>query len=560
MSYLIRGFFSAFFLLSALPSLAQTVPDAGVLLQQIEQKLNPIPSSQRIAPTPEPLKKLTGETVIVTAFKFSGNTRLSNEVLQAVVAPYLNRPLDFAQLQAVAARVGSAYREAGWIVRAYLPQQEIADGVVTIEIVEAVFGGAKFDGTPATRLANAIIQKYVETAQPVGEALNARAIDRVLLLLSDVPGAAISGNLREGLAAGQTNLVMSAADKALFSGDVSVDNSGSRSTGIAHVSGGFSLNSPFGRGDQLSSQLMLSDGSSYGRLAFSVPLGYQGWRAGLSGSSMNYRLVAPEFQAINGLGASSSVGLDANYPLIRSRLKNLFLALNYDHKYFNNMANQATTTQYRVTTISAGLNGNVADTFFSGGMNSFGLTWVQGNVNLNGSPNQLADAATTQVNGRFNKLRYSASRQQTLTESVALYAAFSGQLASKNLDSGEKFYLGGSNGVRAYPASEGGGSDGQLLNLELRTRLPYEINLTGFYDWGHVTVNRNNSFVGAPLLNNFSLQGVGASVGWLGKTGFSLKATLARRIGSNPNPTAAGKDQDGTLYKNRVWLQAAMPL
>jgi hypothetical protein len=41
--------------------------------------------------------------------------------------------------------------------------------------------------------------------------------------------------------------------------------------------------------------------------------------------------------------------------------------------------------------------------------------------------------------------------------------------------------------------------------------------------------------------------------------GLNFKATLARRIGDNPNPTPAGDDQDGSLVKNRIWLQVSMP-
>jgi hemolysin activation/secretion protein len=49
-----------------------------------------------------------------------------------------------------------------------------------------------------------------------------------------------------------------------------------------------------------------------------------------------------------------------------------------------------------------------------------------------------------------------------------LYASFSGQRASKNLDSSEEFFLGGPNGVRAYPQGEGAGDEGWLSRLELR--------------------------------------------------------------------------------------------
>ncbi len=75
----------------------------------------------------------------------------------------------------------------------------------------------------------------------------------------------------------------------------------------------------------------------------------------------------------------------------------------------------------------------------------------------------------------------------------------------------------------------------------------------------HVTGNRDNDYVGAAAVNSYSLKGAGLSVAWLSGFGLSLKASWARRIGANPNPTLAGNDQDGSLDKNRFWLQAKLP-
>lgn len=113
--------------------------------------------------------------------------------------------------------------------------------------------------------------------------------------------------------------------------------------------------------------------------------------------------------------------------------------------------------------------------------------------------------------------------------------------------------------MRAYPASEAGGSNGQLLNLELRARLPLGVGLSGFYDWGHVTVNRNNDFAGAALINGYVLKGAGLGLAWSAPARLTLKAVWARRIGSHPSPNLNGSDQDGSLHKNRFWLQASLP-
>ena len=147
-----------------------------------------------------------------------------------------------------------------------------------------------------------------------------------------------------------------------------------------------------------------------------------------------------------------------------------------------------------------------------------------------------------------------------ITDSVSLFGSLSGQAASKNLDSSEKFYLGGASGVRAYPASEGGGAEGHLLTLELRWRLPEGVNLTTFHDSGSVTVNRNNEYSGAASPNDVSLRGSGLSLSGQLASGLSVKLTWARRQGKNPNPTASGNDQDGSLKYNQLWLTTSLPL
>ena len=53
-----------------------------------------------------------------------------------------------------------------------------------------------------------------------------------------------------------------------------------------------------------------------------------------------------------------------------------------------------------------------------------------------------------------------------------LFSATAGQLADKNLDTAEKFYLGGPGGVRAYPQGEATGDQGYRLSGELRLLVP----------------------------------------------------------------------------------------
>lgn len=548
--------------LSPILAVAQTPPDAGSLLQQIDRE-RALQLPRRIAPErpaePTPMRPTPGAVVTVREFRFAGNTLLSTEQLLPAVAEYLDRPLDFTQLQAAAAAVAKVYREAGWIVRAYLPAQDIQDGIVTIQIVEAVFGKVLIEGQPARRVDSARVIAIFVARQKPGDRLNTAALDRALLLADDLPGVTIVGSLQPGTAPGETDLVVKLADEPLIIGEAGLDNTGSRSTGSERLSANINLISPLGLADTLAFSGIHTEGSDYGRLGASFPLGSDGWRVGANASYLAYQLVAPEFAALDARGSSSTRGLEASYPLVRSRLKNLFLAVNYDWKRFDNESSGTTTSRYELAAATVAINGNLFDNWGGGGASSASLAWAAGQLDLAGSPNQAADAATTRAAGHYTKFRFNLSRQQVLTDDLALFALYSGQLASKNLDSSEKFYLGGANGVRAYPANEGGGSEGEMLNLELRWRLPAGFTLTGFHDWGRVTVNRDNDFAGAPTLNRYHLKGHGLALAWQTPLGANLKAVWARREGDNPNPTTTGRDQDGSLDKDRFWLSASIP-
>ena len=533
------------------PAQAQGVPDAGALRQQIEREFDATPLPPAAPPTPAetpPRTPAPGEaTVAVKQFRFAGNTRLDDEALQAVVAPWRDRTLGFEELQRAARAVAEAYRDAGWIVNAFLPRQDVTDGTVTVQVVESTFGGARLEA-PAPTLVDPIHPMgLIEARQAVGEPLRVEQLDRGLLLADDLPGVRVSGALEPGKEAGQTALAVRMQDEPRIDGGVFVDNSGPRATGAARIIGGVGLNSPLKLGDRLRVDGMHSEGSDFGRLAYNLPIGRDGWRVGVNASQLDYRLVTDEFAALGVKGRSRSLGLEASHPVIRSRQRNLYLNLAIDDRQYLNQANGETQSDYKVRAATIGLSGNLFDRIGGGGSNAASLAWVTGRVNQG----QANVGENPQVNGRFNKVRVAASRDQTISRDLALQASMAGQWANRDLDSSERFYLGGPDGVRAYPVNEGAGSRGVRASVELRWRLPAGLVASTFYDWGHAT-----TFGAGP---SPTLKGPGASIAWTGPLGLNLKATIAVRDGHNPNPTITGSDQDGSKHRVRLWMQASIP-
>lgn len=545
---------------------AQATPDAGTLQRQIESGLKaaPSPVPQTAAKAPRTLAPAAegAATLSVSSFAFEGNTRLSAEQLAGIVAPYQGAMYDLNQLRQIADIVSDAYREAGWLVRVSLPKQEIKDGVVKFQITEATFGKVIVQGVQS-RLSLAALQAMVEAAQAPNEPVQVQRVDRALLLLDDIPGLNVAGNFTEGDQAGQTNLLLGVTDRADFNGDVSLDNTGSRSTGIERVMANLRVHSPLHLGDQLQVTALKTQGSDFERLGWTVPVGHDGLRAGLHTSRLAYKLVG-DFATLKSSGSAYANGLDLSYPWLRSQSSNVNLSANYDNKRFDNNVDVDSASHYGIQVWSMGLNAGQIDSWQGGGSNNFSVVFSQGRVNLNGSANQAQDTSGPATAGSFSKLRVGLSRLQTLSTDLSAYVALNVQRANKNLDSSERLYLGGASGVRAYPSSEGGGSEGQMLSAELRQQLDRNFILTGFYDYGRVKAYKNNGYAdGSASLNSGSapndvtLKGYGLSVAWNSMTGTEVRATLARRMGTSPlAASVTGVDTDGTLKQTRLWLNA----
>ena len=533
---------------------AQTTPDAGSLQQQLERDRRPALPQRGTLPdmaAPTGPSLATGDTTVeVKLFRVLGNTLLTPAQIDAVLAPYRNKPLGLPQLQEAADALGLAYRAQGGVVRTTLPKQDVTDGIVTIQVLESAMGAVQIEGAGPVRSKLAHVLGMIQAAQPQGQVLDGNALDRALLLADDLPGAAVNGSLRQGDKENTTDLSLKFSDEPAWFADASLDNNGARSTGNIRLAANASLNSPLGLGDSASLSLLHTQGSDYVRAAFSLPVGLNGWRAGLSTSLMRYKLVSSDFAALGAKGTSTTFGLDASYPLLRSRTRNVYLNLNADRKQLDNQSNGATQSHYGVNTLSAGLSGNLYDNLGGNAATNASLTLVKGRVNQG----TLDVGENPALAGGFSKLRYALSRQQPLGEKFSLLAAVSGQSSASQLDSSEKFYLGGPAGVRAYPVNEGSGTSGTLVSADLRWHLSPGLNLEAFADHGTV---QNSGSSTSP--QNYSLKGYGLGLRWFSGSGANFRLSLARRAGNNPNPTANGSDQDGTRTLNRLWATANLP-
>ncbi len=500
--------------------------------------------------------------ITLKSIQFTGVTILGDMELKGVVEPFINTPMTYEQMLEIGMVVESYYRKNNYLARAILPPQELTDGVLTVDVIESVFSKVEIEqeleDLPNTQ---AHVEAIIQAQQPTGEALNTKSLDRALALANDLPGMNVQGSLRQGREAGETELLLKLYQGRTRQTELTMDNAGSRSTGLMRVMANMTWFNPNDLADMLNVVAVHTKGSDYARLAYSVPVGTDGWRMGLNTSIMKYEVVVGDQGMVGAFGQALSKGMELIYPLLRADDRSATVTLAAETKTFQNTSAQGLLmSDYEAKVLSAQVSGFHRDLNPGGGTGTYSLQISNGAINLDGSLSQQTDKNTVKTEGVFNKIRLNGTWQQPITASTSAFVSYTGQLSDKNLDSSEKMQLGGMTGVRAYPTGEGSGSDGQMVQLELRQQLENGINMAAFFDWGQVWLQHDPNYPGGPQHNLNTYKGFGASVGYTTESGINIKATWARKIGDNPNPNPInGNDQDGTRDRNRYWLQVTLP-
>ena len=543
-------------LVSSHAAVAAELPSAGSQLQQIpsapvESKAPPQfhveqGSAQSIAPT-------GSATVRVNRLQITHATVFSEAELAAAAQFAPGSELTLSGLRELAASIASFYRNHGYfLAQAYLPAQDIVDGAVTIVVSEGQYG--KVVVRNESNLSDGLAHRLLDGLKS-GDTITIGPLESRLLQLADLPGVSVKSTLVPGASVGASDLIVDVAPGRRFTGSVDADNSGSRYTGSQRLGGTLNLNNPLGHGDVATLRALSSfDGLSYGRAAYQMQFGKAD--AGVAYTALQYDL-GKEFQSLDAHGTANVATVYGRYPLVRSRRSNLYAQLNFDAKTFRDrvdVAVPAVVTDKKAKVSMLSVVGDLRDDAGGGGVNTYSFTWTTGRLDIE-SPQALStDAATAQTNGHYDKLSFSLMRLQRVTETVSLYAALQGQLASGNLDVSEKMGLGGANAVRAYAEGEAYADQGYLLNVEARVSLPRvldlmpgQLQLVGFFDTSSGRANRDPW---DSARNRRTLSGGGVGLNWLAPGDFAVKASYAHKIGGAVSTSVP--DANG-----RVWINAA---
>jgi len=524
------------------------------------QKVAPAPQPQIVIQQEQPFSLADGQKILVKDFRLEG-AKTDGESLQAalaILAPYKNRELTMAEITEAVNKLTILFRSKGYLLaKAYVPKQDARDGILTVRIVLGEYGKIILNNKSQVSdfLVKGIFEHAKSSAAPV---VTKDGLERAMLIVGDLPGNSIpTVTVAPGSLPGTSDFTVNVEPGKRLDGYVMADNQGSRFTGKDRLYAGVDVNSPFALGDKLSVNGETSEGKGLQnlRVAYGLPLAYNGMRAELAASRTLYTL-GEEYASLDASGTADVLEGTISYPVRKSREDTIDLSLNVAGKLLRDIVgvadpNPETTKHVVVATLGAqrGVYGTLWGrnlfTTMSGGINV-------GNLSIGEDFQKAQNQAGANTTGIYSKANLALTGNLSITDKFSAKSSLKVQKAitGRNMDGTEQMGISGNTGVRAYP--EGiEGDNGYLVSADLRYALSgaFKIEQTAglFVDNGGVYAQH-----GAYANNSDRIMLTDAGVGYyLGFRKLSGSVQVAQALGHMPSASEIH-------YCTRVLLQVSL--
>lgn len=486
-------------------------------------------------------------TLYVRRIKIVGHTVFYTHTLHDLVVDGEGKTLTLTQLNQLAARISHYYQHHGYpFSRAYIPAQNIKNGVVKFNILEARYGAIQIKNT--SRLSPLKISQFLSPLH-INDIIETSKLNRSLLLLNDLSGIVTRSTIGPGKTVGSSDLQVLVEPGDFLNGFVGIDNYGSPYTGRTRYSGSLQFNNPTGQGDQIVIDgLSSSRDMMYGHVGYDFPI-YPAYSIGANYYGMTYRLQ-DNLDPLQAEGNLNVADLWLSHDWIRQVNVNFNSILRYVYKNMHD--NVKAVDIYRMRHSNSVRLENTAEFRDPYGTTNIYLAIMQGVLTFNSAfDGGGLDSISARTAGGFTKANFHLSRLLQFTENTSLYVGADAQLASKNLDSSEQLVLGGPFVVRSYDVGAISGAQGYTATAELRhilnmPTIPGVWRPIIFIDAGRIQIYKDQ-FINDPNMFNLYSTGLGLDVNW---KGWSLSGRYAHRLGSSPPPNIVSLIDD-----DQIWVQ-----
>ena len=504
-----------YFAAGADPSYAQE--RMGDVLKSLEadQKMAIPPPTPKAPPAiqKEPLPKVrvtapAGQKIAVKKIIVEGSTLINKEEIDAIIVPNEGKSFNLEELGMIAEIITAKYMENGYIISyAYLPPQEVKDGIVRYRVVEGKVGEILVTrDKPADYFSYSddFIKRYIRTVLS-DPSLREDNLENSLLLLSEYNGLTAKSTLKQGKAPGTTDIVTNVADKFPWAASLFYDNFGSPTTSKHRIGMGLDFGNLLTSGDLLLLRGVTGidkfdvNTISYARVDYVIPLGGWGTKGGVYYTNSVYK-AGQELAVLEAKGRANIGGVYFTHPIIKTRDQELSVKIGFDYKNINEYLLGDTRSADHLRIVGGSFAYDFLDRFL--GKNVITVGFYQGMLDItdgshNGDPN--LSRAGAKVN--FEKTTLDLMRIQKLPGYNHIILRANGQFSSDVLLVSEQFSIGGMGTVRGYSPSVASGDRGYTASAELvvspffpeatimERKFGDIFKLAGFIDHGYVSKN-----------------------------------------------------------------------
>lgn len=472
---------------------------------------------------------------LVKSVVLRGLRSIEESELSSIINKLEGKEANLADLEKACSQITDYYRRRGYfLARAFLPEQEVTNGTITIEVTEAWLEFINIENS--SPVSDDMIRRKMG-AITVGDVLTTDRIESAIASAGELAGVTLTDvSLSPGLNQGATTINVTALSTSRLAGAAYLDNYGSLYTGKNRLGYNVAYASPFGRGDMLTLAGVTTEkaGLSSYLLRYDNPINHR-WDASLTLSRTTYTL-GESYAALDAHGTADSIDTEVSRTLSQGAgfKHSVSAGLGY-RKLRDEIGATALVTPKHDAYATFGYgyrrdhDGNL-----TGAQTKASVKLTCGSISFEDAAARSLDAAGSNTQGAYQKIEASLAHEFVLTPEFSLLLSVRGQqtLSGKNLDGSQKIGLSGSDGVRAYSSSELMGDNGYLIRSELRlnswTRQRFALLPFLFMDKAHSSGGNASSAVTSRSISDLGLGLTATGESW------RLNVELAHRLESDP--------------------------
>lgn len=253
--------------------------------------------------------------ILVTKYRFTGNTVFTDQQLEAITEPYTNRYLSIEALQALRQRITLKYVRAGYVNSgALLPDQSVENGTIRYEIIEGRLDNLQITGLTRLneRYVRGRLERFVQTP------LNTNTLQNGLLLFQQNPLIeTIKAQMRPGAQPGHADLTVDIAEAKPYEISLVADNHRSPSVGSEQGTLGLVYRNLTGFGDTASASYSLTSGVKQYWASYALPVNRYDTSVRVYYINGESQVISTSFKAIDIENDSNSTGAEVTQPVYR---------------------------------------------------------------------------------------------------------------------------------------------------------------------------------------------------------------------------------------------------